>query len=75
MFRYLPIFILIRKISTYIREGLFLYSEIPRGRPGGTAVKFSRSVSAAQGSQVQIPGMDMAPLGKSHAVIGVPHIK
>ena len=26
-------------------------------------------------SHVQIPGADMAPLGKSHAVVGVPHIK
>ena len=24
---------------------------------------------------VQIPGVDMAPLGKSHAVVGVPHTK
>ena len=31
--------------------------------------------SAARGSPVQIPGEDMAPLGKSHAVVGIPHIK
>ena len=30
---------------------------------------------AAQGSPVQIPGVDMAPLGKSHAVAGVPRRK
>ena len=29
---------------------------------------------AARGSSVWIPGADMAPLGKSHAVVGVPHI-
>ena len=28
-----------------------------------------------RGSRVQIPGADMTPLGKSHAVVGVPHIK
>ena len=42
-----------------------------RGQPGGAAVKFARR-----------PGFtgldfrcDMAPLGKSHAVVGVPRIK
>ena len=30
---------------------------------------------AARGSLVQILGADVAPLGKSHAVVGVPHIK
>ena len=35
-----------------------------RGRPGGAAVKFARSASVALGFQVQIPGADMAPLGK-----------
>ena len=30
---------------------------------------------AAQGWPVRIPGADMAPLGKSHAVVGVPSIK
>ena len=33
------------------------------GRTSGTVVKFARSTSAAQGSSVQIPGEDMAPLG------------
>src|SRR3712207_6145233 len=36
----------------------------PWGRPGGTAVKFARSASPAQGLLVWIPGVDMAPLGK-----------
>ena len=35
-----------------------------RGRPSGTMVRFTHSASAAQGSLVQIPGADMAPLGK-----------
>ena len=35
-----------------------------KGRPGGTAVKFAHSTSAALGSPVQIPGADMAQLGK-----------
>ena len=35
-----------------------------RGRPGGAAVKCARSAWAAWGSLVQIPGADMALLGK-----------
>ena len=34
------------------------------GQPGGAAVKFACSTSAAQGLLVQAPGADMAPLGK-----------
>ena len=34
-----------------------------RGRPGGAAVKFTRSTSGARGLLVQIPGGDTAPLG------------
>ena len=48
---------------------------ILRGQPGGAAVKCARSASAAQGSPVGILGADVAPLGKSHAVVGVPHRK
>ena len=50
------------------KEGLL------RGRPSGAVVKRARSASAAWGSSVQILGADMAPLGKSHAVVGVPRI-
>ena len=32
--------------------------------PSGAAVKCARCASAARGSPVQIPGADMAPLGK-----------
>ena len=35
-----------------------------RGWPGGTAVKFTRSASAAQGLLLQIPGRDLAPVMK-----------
>ena len=35
-----------------------------RSQPSGAAVKFARSASAAWGSPVQIPGVDMAHLGK-----------
>ena len=45
------------------------------GRPGGAAVKCACSTSVARGSLVQIPDADMAPLGKSHAAVGVPCIK
>ena len=34
------------------------------GRPGGTAVKFARSTSVAQGSPVRILSVDVALLGK-----------
>ena len=47
----------------------------PWGRASGTAVKCAHSASPARGSLVRIPGVDMAPLGKSHAVVGVPRIK
>ena len=45
------------------------------GWPGVSAVKCTRSTLAARGLPVWIPGEDMAPLGKSHAVVGIPHIK
>ena len=51
------------------------HKEAAGGQPGGTAVKSAYSTSVAQGLPVQIPGVDMAPLGKSHAVAGIPHIK
>ena len=35
-----------------------------QAQPGGTVVKFACSASTAQGSLVQIPGVDMAPLDK-----------
>ena len=35
-----------------------------RGWPGGAAVKCTHSASAAQGSPVQILGVDVAPRGK-----------
>ena len=35
-----------------------------QGQHGGAAVKFARSASAARGLLVQIPGADMALLGK-----------
>ena len=35
-----------------------------KGQPGGTVVKCAHSASVARGSPVQIPGADMAPLGK-----------
>ena len=46
-----------------------------RSQPSGAAVKCARSASVAQHSRIRIPGAGMAPLGKSHAVVGVPHIK
>ena len=42
----------------------FYYNIAVRGRPGGTAVTFTRSPSEARGSPVRIPGEDMALVGK-----------
>ena len=30
---------------------------------------------SGRGSPVRIPGADVAPLGKRHAVVGIPHMK
>ena len=35
-----------------------------QGQPGGAAVKCAHSTLAVRGLPVQIPGVDMAPLGK-----------
>ena len=35
-----------------------------KGQPSGVVVKFAQPVLAAQGSQVQIAGVDLAPLVK-----------
>ena len=43
-----------------------------RGQPSGAVVKFACSASAAQDSQVWIPGADLALLVKPHCG-GVPH--
>ena len=36
-----------------------------RGQPGGAAVKFPCSASAARDAPVRIPGVDMVPLGEA----------
>ena len=48
-----------------VRQFLFIVNLeiIFGGQPSGTAVKFTHSASAAQGSLVPILGADMAPLG------------
>ena len=45
------------------------------GWPIGTAVKFARSASAAQGSPVRVPLCGPTHHMSSHAVVGVLHIK
>ena len=42
------------------------------GELGGVVVKFACSASAAQGSQVRIPGADLALVIKPHCG-GIPH--
>ena len=49
------------KANVYLLEGMKIHIE---GRPGGAAVKFAHSASAAQGSLVRIPGADMTLLGE-----------
>ena len=44
--------------------GVLLNQDLILGQPGGAAVKCAHSISEAQGSLVQIPGADMARLGK-----------
>ena len=58
------------KIEDYIHpDSSSLFPSLPfqniqsGGRPGGAAVKFARSISAARSSLVRIPGVDTAPLG------------
>ena len=49
-----------------IKERKHKYTEFFKnveGQPGGSVVKRTCSASAALGSRVQIPGVDMAPLG------------
>ena len=46
-----------------------------RGWPVDAAVKFTHSALAAQGSLVWILDADLALLGKSHDVAGIPHMK
>ena len=51
-------------LGLYFKKQKFLYkSFVSRAWPGGTAVKCARSALVARGSPVQIPGVDMAPLG------------
>ena len=47
-----------------IHEYTLLLKQVFRGQPGSVVVKFVCSTSAASGSQVQIPGVDLAPLIK-----------
>ena len=42
------------------------YFKSSGGWPGGVMVKFTCCASAARGSQVRIPGADLAPLVKPH---------
>ena len=53
------------KASLICKFPYVLKINLPGGQPGGAAVKFPCSASAAQGSLVQILGVDMAPLGNS----------
>ena len=46
------------------RQEVVYQEAMPRGWPGGAAVKCAQSASAARGSLVPIPGADMAPRGR-----------
>ena len=46
-------------------ENVFVFLNlVAGGQPSGSVVKFAHSASVGRGSPVQIPGADMAPLGK-----------
>ena len=50
--------------SMYVFSKMFIQKDSCWSWPCGTAVKCARSASAACGSPVLIPGVDMAPLDK-----------
>ena len=62
---------------TFTMDIILSVKERSWGWPRGTVVKFPCSASRwpARGSPVRIPGADMSPLGKSHAVVGVLQIQ
>ena len=62
-------------LYTYVLSNIIHNNKKVGGWPGGAVVKCTHSSLATQGSLVWIPGVGMALLGKSHAVVGVPHIK
>ena len=45
------------------------------GRPVLQRLSSHVPLLTVQGALVQIPGADMAPFGKSHAVVGIPLIE
>ena len=51
---------------------LLQVKSIHTGQPDGVVFKFTSCVSSAQGSQVGILGVDLAPLIKPHCR-GIPH--
>ena len=52
--------------STSLGFNFFVLKNRGRGRRSGIVVKFTYSASVAQGSQVQIPVVDLEPLVKLH---------
>ena len=64
-------------IQKYVFICLYFQKETLEGGPAWWCSGYVPTFhfSAAQCSPVQILGANMAPLGKSHAVAGVPHIK
>ena len=51
-----------------------LYKKLSTGLPGGVMAKFTHSTSVAEGLQVRIPLVDLAPLSKP-CCGGIPHTK
>ena len=50
-----------------------LWQNIYRGQPGGVAIEFAYSASVAQGSRVQILGVDVHTAYQATCCGGVPH--
>ena len=57
-------FLFLRQISIHVILPNNAKTMRTMGWPGGAALKCAHSASVAPGSPVQIPGADMAPLGK-----------
>ena len=69
-----PAFELGRELRAGSQGSIVIKTWALRGWPRGVVVKFVHSALVAQGLQVQIPGVDLAPLIRPHCG-GIPHTK
>ena len=57
------------------KDGKPLFKNISRAGLVAQWLSLHVLLLSGRGSLVRIPGVDMAHLAKSHAVVGVPHVK